>query len=53
MAEGESPARRENRGNIDVLMIAFGSMSKEEVERLRKTLEEVEEWMNEWAPCFG
>jgi len=46
-------SRREKKGNIDVLMIAFGSMSEEEVEKLRKTLKEVEEWMNEWIPCSG
>ncbi|WP_168188356.1 hypothetical protein [Thermococcus indicus] len=44
-----SKRRKENRSNFDVLMIAFGTMSEEEVERLRKTLEEVEEWMNEWT----
>ncbi|AEK73132.1 hypothetical protein GQS_06170 [Thermococcus sp. 4557] len=53
MADGESFSRREKKGNIDVLMIAFGSMSEEEVEKLRKTLKEVEEWMNGWVPCSG
>lgn len=45
-----SKREKEKRGNFDVLMIAFGSMSKEEVEKLRKTVKEVEEWMNEWTP---
>jgi len=40
MADGERPSRREEKGNLDVLMIAFGSMSEEEVEKLRKTLKE-------------
>ncbi|NJE45963.1 hypothetical protein E3E35_00775 [Thermococcus sp. GR7] len=39
------------KGNLDVLMIAFGTVSEEEVEKFRKTLKEVEEWMNEWTPC--
>ncbi|WP_240923409.1 antitoxin VapB family protein [Thermococcus sp. 18S1] len=43
MANGERALRREKKGNVDVLMIAFGSMSEEEVEKLRKTLKEVEE----------
>ena len=50
MAHGERTSMREKKGNIDVLMIAFGSMAGEEVEELRKTLKEVEEWMNEWSP---
>ncbi|HDZ35404.1 MAG TPA: hypothetical protein ENH81_00625 [Thermococcus sp.] len=45
-----SKREKEKRGNFDVLMIAFGSMTEEEVEKLRKTLKEVEEWMNEWSP---
>ncbi|NJE42943.1 antitoxin VapB family protein [Thermococcus sp. GR6] len=51
MAGKEHTSKREKRGNLDVLMIAFGTMSEEEVERFRKTLKEVEEWMNEWTPC--
>ncbi|WP_074964170.1 antitoxin VapB family protein [Pyrococcus kukulkanii] len=41
---------KRKKGNFDVLMIAFGSMSEEEAKRFRKTLKEVEEWMNEWTP---
>ncbi|ACS33092.1 MULTISPECIES: antitoxin VapB family protein [Thermococcus] len=48
-----SKRKKEKKGNIDVLMIAFGSMTEEEVEKLRKTLKEVEEWMNEGVPCSG
>ena len=50
MAHGGRTSMREKKGNIDVLMIAFESMSEEEVEELRKTLKEVEEWMNELVP---
>ncbi len=45
-----SKRKKEKKGNIDILMIAFGSMTEEEVEKLRKTLKEVEEWMNELVP---
>lgn len=44
-----SERKKEKKGNLDVLIIAFGTMSEEEVEKLRKTLKEVEEWMNEWV----
>ncbi|GAB6101076.1 hypothetical protein JCM16138_02990 [Thermococcus atlanticus] len=50
MAGKEPTSRREMKGNLDVLMIAFGSMSEEEVERFREMLKEVEEWMNRWIP---
>ncbi len=33
------------RKNLDVFMIAFGSRSEEEVEKLKKELKEVEKWM--------
>ncbi|MFA4647210.1 antitoxin VapB family protein [Pyrococcus kukulkanii] len=50
MMNKERASGQEKKGNFDVLMIAFGSMSDEEAERFRKTLKEVEEWMNEWTP---
>ncbi|MFA4640011.1 antitoxin VapB family protein [Pyrococcus kukulkanii] len=50
MINKERASGQEKKGNLDVLMIAFGSMSDEEAERFRKTLKEVEEWMNEWTP---
>lgn len=37
-------------GNLHVLMMAFGTMSEEEVERLKKELKEVEDWINSWVP---
>ena len=33
------------RKNLDVFMIAFGSRSEEEIEKLKKELKEVEKWM--------
>jgi len=33
------------KGNLDVLMIAFGTMGGEEVERFRELLKEVKEWI--------
>ncbi len=50
MACNEHTSRREMKGNFDVLMIAFGSMSEEEVKRFKKVLKEVEGWMNGWTP---
>ncbi|WP_198362131.1 hypothetical protein [Thermococcus pacificus] len=32
--------------NLHVLMMAFGTRSKEEVAKLEKELKEVEDWMN-------
>ncbi len=34
---------KKKKGNLDVLMIAFGTRTAEEVEELRKELKEVEE----------
>ncbi|WP_167892798.1 hypothetical protein [Thermococcus sp. MAR1] len=39
MAGKEPTSRRAKKGNLDVLMIAFGSMSEEEVEKFRKNAE--------------
>ena len=50
MAGKEPTSMRAKKGNLDVLMIAFGSMNEEEVGRFREMLKEVEEWMNEWTP---
>jgi len=50
MAGKEPTSMRAKKGNLDVLMIAFGSMGEEEVGRFREMLKEVEEWMNEWTP---
>ncbi|AAB99124.1 conserved hypothetical protein [Methanocaldococcus jannaschii DSM 2661] len=33
------------RKNLDVFMIAFGSRSEEDVEKLKKELKEAEKWM--------
>jgi len=41
---------KERTGNLHALMIAFGTMSEEEVERLKKELKEVEDWMDSWVP---
>ena len=43
---------KKKKGNLDVLMIAFGTRSPEEVEELRKELKEVEEWMDSWTPAW-
>ncbi|MDI3476145.1 MAG: hypothetical protein PWQ95_1873, partial [Thermococcaceae archaeon] len=41
---------KKKKGNLDVLMIAFGTRTPEEVEELKKELKEVEEWMDSWTP---
>ncbi|WP_048055253.1 antitoxin VapB family protein [Pyrococcus sp. NA2] len=41
---------KKKKGNLDVLMIAFGTRTPEEVEQLKKELKEVEEWINSWTP---
>ncbi|KUH32597.1 hypothetical protein APY94_09225 [Thermococcus celericrescens] len=43
---------KKKKGNLDVLMIAFGTRTPEEVEELRKELKEVEEWMDSWTPAW-
>ncbi|WP_297507895.1 antitoxin VapB family protein [Thermococcus sp.] len=43
---------KKKKGNLDVLMIAFGTRTPEEVEKLRKELKEVEEWMDSWTPVW-
>lgn len=34
-----------SRGNFDILMIGFGTRSKEEAEELEKQIEDVRKWM--------
>jgi len=43
---------KKKKGNLDVLMIAFGTRTPEEIEELKKELKEVEEWMNSWTPAW-
>ncbi|WP_297523747.1 antitoxin VapB family protein [Thermococcus sp.] len=43
---------KKKKGNLEVLMIAFGTRTPEEVEELRKDLKEVEEWMDSWTPAW-
>ncbi len=43
---------KKKKGNLDVLMIAFGTRTPEEVEKLRKELKEVEGWMDSWTPAW-
>ncbi|WP_175059230.1 antitoxin VapB family protein [Thermococcus sp. 2319x1] len=40
---------KKKKGNLDVLMIAFGTRSKEELKELKKELKEAEEWLNSWT----
>lgn len=41
---------KKKRGNLDVLMIAFGTMTEEEAKEYEKRIKEVEEWLNSWTP---
>jgi len=41
---------KKKKGNLDGLMIAFGTRSKEELKELKKELKEAEEWVNSWTP---
>jgi len=43
---------KKKKGNLDVLMIAFGTRTPEEIEELKKELREVEEWMDSWTPVW-
>lgn len=43
---------KNKKGNLDVLMIAFGTRTPEELEELKKELEEVEKWMGSWTPAW-
>jgi len=43
---------KKKKGNLDVLMIAFGTRTPEEAEELKKELKEVEEWMDSWTPTW-
>ncbi len=44
---------KKKKGNLDVLMIAFGTMSEEEAKELEREMKEVEEWLNSWTPVRG
>ncbi|NJE03887.1 antitoxin VapB family protein [Thermococcus sp. MV11] len=46
------PIGKNKKGNLDVLMIAFGTRTPEELEELKRELEEVEEWMDSWTPTW-
>lgn len=41
---------KKKKGNLDVLMIAFGTMTEEEAKEYEKRIKEVEEWLNSWTP---
>jgi len=41
--DGDRKHAPRGAGNLHVLMLAFGTMSEEDVERLKKKLKEVEE----------
>jgi len=41
---------KKKRGNLDVLMIAFGTMTEEEAKEFERKVKEVEEWLNSWTP---
>ncbi|AJC71984.1 MAG: antitoxin VapB family protein [Thermococcus sp.] len=41
---------KKKKGNLNVLMIAFGTMSEEEAKEFEKRVREVEEWLNSWTP---
>ncbi|WP_457751022.1 antitoxin VapB family protein [Thermococcus sp.] len=43
---------KKKKGNLDVLMIAFGTRTPEEVEKLKKELKEVEKWMDSWTRAW-
>ncbi len=42
---------KKKKGNLDVLMIAFGTMSEEEAKEFEREMKEVEEWLNSWTPA--
>lgn len=41
---------KKKKGNLDVLMIAFGTMTEEEAKEYEKRIKEVEGWLNSWTP---
>ncbi len=43
---------KKKKGNLDVLMIAFGTMTEEEAKEFEKEMKEVEEWLNSWTPAW-
>lgn len=43
---------KKKKGNLDVLMVAFGTMTEEEAKEFEKEMKEVEEWLNSWTPAW-
>ncbi|AEH24254.1 MULTISPECIES: antitoxin VapB family protein [Thermococcaceae] len=43
---------KKKKGNLGVLMIAFGTMTEEEAKEFEKEMKEVEEWLNSWTPAW-
>ncbi len=41
---------KEKKGNLDVLMIGFASMSEDDAKELENKIREVEEWLDSWTP---
>lgn len=41
---------KKRRGNLDVLMISFGTMTEEEAREYEKRVKEAGEWLNSWIP---
>jgi len=41
---------KEKKGNLDVLMIGFVSMSEDDAKELENKIREVEEWLDSWTP---
>ncbi|MFA4662463.1 antitoxin VapB family protein [Pyrococcus kukulkanii] len=41
---------KRKKGNLDILMIAFGTMTEEEAKEFERRVKEVEEWLNSWTP---
>nr|O74000.2 RecName: Full=Putative antitoxin PH1062.1 [Pyrococcus horikoshii OT3] len=41
---------KKKEGNLDVLMIAFGTMDEEEAKELEEKIKEVGKWLNSWTP---
>ena len=42
---------KKKKGNLDVLMIAFGTMSEEEAKEFEREMKEAEEGLNSWTPA--
>ncbi|WP_258083320.1 antitoxin VapB family protein [Thermococcus thermotolerans] len=43
---------KKKKGNLDVVMIAFGTMTEEGAKEFEKEMKEVEEWMDSWTPAW-